>query len=371
MDRSVIHAITMPKWGMAMEEGTVTSWHRAVGSAVAAGDEIVDAESTKAAAGIEGAASGILRRIVARPGDIIPVGGLLGVIAAADVPEDAIDRFIAGFARPEAAPELAAGPMPERLMAGGRQVNVLRAGEGPASVLFIHGFGGDLSSWQFNQPALAERRCATIAFDLPGHGLSDPNVGGGSLTDLAQATRALIDAVAPGPLHLVGHSLGGAIAAAVAVDDPSRFASVTLIASAGLGPEIDAEYVAGFLAAKRRHDLRPVTARLFADQRLVTRAMLEELIRMKRLDGAEDALARIAGACFPAGRQADWSLRNRFAALAIPTQVIWGALDRIIPARHAAGLARVAVIEGAGHMVHVEKAAAVNGLLCRLVEGGT
>lgn len=361
----------MPKWGMAMEEGTVTSWHRAIGSAVVPGDEVVDAESTKAAAAIESAASGVLRRIVARPGDIVPVGGLLGVIAAADVTEDAIEQFVAGFARAEAKLESVSGPMPERLPIGRRRLNILRAGRGPASALFIHGFGGDLSSWQFNQPALAEHGHATIAFDLPGHGFSDPDVGTGSLGELAQATRELIDTLAPGTLHLVGHSLGGAIAMALTVDDPGRFASVSLIASAGLGPEIDREYVAGFLAAKRRNDLRPVIARLFADERLVTRAMLEELVRMKRIDGVEVALARIAEACFPAGRQVDWRLRAGFSSLAIPTQVIWGAVDRIIPVSHAAGLARCTVIENAGHMVHLEKPEAVNRLIRGIAEGGT
>lgn len=369
MSAPAIHAITMPKWGMAMEEGTVTTWHREIGSAITPGDEIVDAESSKAAAAIESSASGILRRIIARPGDVVPIGGLIGVIAAADVSEEAIEQFIAGFARPETARESSDGPMLERITVGGRRLNVLRAGEGPASVLFIHGFGGELSSWQFNQPALAELHCTTIAFDLPGHGLSDPDVGAGSLADLTLVTRELIEAIAPGPLHLIGHSLGGAIAAALAIANPARFASVSLIASAGLGPEIDAEYLAGFLAAKRRNDLRPVITRLFADERLVTRAMLEDLIRMKRIDGVEHALARIAGACFPDGHQVDWGLRDRFSSLSVPTQVIWGALDRIIPAHHAAGLARANIIEGAGHMVHLEKSTAVNRLLRRMIEG--
>lgn len=369
MSQPAIHAITMPKWGMAMDEGTVTAWHRQVGSAVAAGDEVVDAESTKAAAGIETTVSGILRRIIARPGDVVPVGGLIGVVANADVPEDAIERFVAAFASPEAAHESVAGPAPGRLDVGGRGFNVLRAGSGPATVLFIHGFGGDLSSWQFNQPALAEVPCSTIAIDLPGHGLSDPDVGSGSFADLVQATRDLIRELEADRLHLVGHSLGGAIAAALAVADPARFASLSLIASAGLGVEIDGDYISGFLTARRRNDLRPVIARLFADERLVTRAMLENLVRMKRIDGVERALARIAESCFPSARQADWGLRAALASLSLPTQVIWGAEDRVIPALHAASFARATIIEGAGHMVQIEKPRIVNDLLRQFVAG--
>lgn len=369
MSQSAIHAITMPKWGMAMDEGTVTAWHREVGSAVAAGDEVVDAESTKAVAGIESSVSGILRRIVAGPGDIVPVGGLIGVIASPDIPEDEIERFVAAFARPSAAPDSIAAPAPERLLVGERHLNVLRTGEGPASVLFIHGFGGDLSSWQLNQPVLAGLPCRTIAFDLPGHGLSDPDVGGGTLADLVLAVRGLIHELALERPHLVGHSLGGAIAAALATANPARFASVSLIASAGLGDEIDGDYLRGFLAARRRNDLRPAVTRLFADERFVTRAMLEDLVRMKRIDGIEQALIRIAGSCFPSGRQAGWGLRAGLLSLPIPTQVIWGDQDRIIPVEHAAAFTRSTVIEGAGHMVHIEKAARVNDLLCRFIAG--
>jgi pyruvate dehydrogenase E2 component (dihydrolipoamide acetyltransferase) len=369
MSQAAIHAITMPKWGMAMDEGTVTGWHRQVGSAVVAGDEVVDAESTKAAAGVESTVSGILRRIVARPGDVVPVGGLIGVIAAPEVPEDDIEQFVAAFVRPVATPDSAAHPAPERLLADRRHLNVLRSGEGPNTVLFIHGFGGDLSSWQFNQPVLAQLPCRTIAFDLPGHGLSDPDVGTGSLSDLVQAARDLIDILAPERLHLVGHSLGGAVAGALAVAEPARFASVSLIASAGLGPEIDGTYISGFLAAKRRNDLRPVIGRLFADERLVTREMLEDLVRMKRIDGVEPALARIADSCFPSGRQAGWGLGTALASLPVPTQLIWGAQDRIITAEHATGFAHATIIDGAGHMVHVEKAAIVNDLLHRFIAG--
>lgn len=369
MSQPAIHAITMPKWGMAMEEGTVTTWHRKIGSPISPGDEVVDAESTKAAAGIESAVAGILRRIVARPGDVVPVGGLVGVIAAPDVPEDMIDQFVAAFARPETLRDAVAAPDSERLLVRGRRLNVLRTGEGSTSVLLIHGFGGDLSSWQFNQPALAELPCSTIAFDLPGHGLSDPDVGSGSLADLVQVARDLIHQLALERPHLVGHSLGGAVAAALAIANPARFASISLIASAGLGPEIDSSYISGFLAAKRRNDLRPVIARLFADERLVTRAMLEDLVRMKRIDGIEPALARIAESCFPSGKQAGWALRAALASLPIPVQVIWGAQDRIIPAQHAAGFAHATIIEDAGHMVHIEKPAAVNQLLRSMVKG--
>ena len=75
-----ILAVTVPKWGMAMEEGTVTAWHVEEGAPVAEGDEVLDVESTKIANAIEARAGGVLRRRVAAVGATLPVGGLLAVI---------------------------------------------------------------------------------------------------------------------------------------------------------------------------------------------------------------------------------------------------------------------------------------------------
>ena len=73
MSDGQIHALTMPKWGMAMDEGTVTAWHVAEGAAVEAGVELLDVESTKIANAIEAKQAGILRRCVAAVGDTLPV----------------------------------------------------------------------------------------------------------------------------------------------------------------------------------------------------------------------------------------------------------------------------------------------------------
>jgi pyruvate dehydrogenase E2 component (dihydrolipoamide acetyltransferase) len=362
MTDSAIHAITMPKWGMAMQEGTVTGWHRAQGQPVATGDEVVDAESTKAAAAIESRVSGVLSRIVAQPGDVVPVGGLIGVIATGDVPEAEIDEFVARFEIPAAEYEEQNEPSPTRVAIGARYLNVLEFGAGDPPVLFIHGFGGDHTSWQFNLPTIAQDR-RTIALDLPGHGLSSPEVGEGTIVALGEAVRELMDVRDLRAIHLVGHSLGGAIAVHLAATQPHRCASLTLIASAGLGPDIDDNYIAQFLAARRHRDLRPAVMRLFASDRLVTRAMLEAIIRARRIDGIEAALGRIADACFPAGRQAERHLADAVRGLAVPVQLIWGADDRIIPPSHAAGVGRTTVIPAAGHMVHMEQPDRVNALL--------
>jgi pyruvate dehydrogenase E2 component (dihydrolipoamide acetyltransferase) len=139
-----------------------------------------------------------------------------------------------------------------------------------------------------------------------------------------------------------------------------------LIGSAGLGPDIDGAYIEGFLAAKRRKDLKPVIARLFSDERFVTEPLLEQLIRMKRIDGVEPALRRIAAAAFPKGRQA-LDLRSAVSALPMPVRLIWGDADAIIPAAHAESVGRSTILRGIGHMAHVERPAEVAALVRGLV----
>jgi pyruvate dehydrogenase E2 component (dihydrolipoamide acetyltransferase) len=110
---SNIHAIAVPKWGIEMTEGTLTGWSKEVGDSIAKGDEVFDMESDKIINVWEAPVDGVLRRRLAEEGDSLPVGTLLGVIAAADVDDAEIDRFIAEFgggAEPAAEPEAAAAP---------------------------------------------------------------------------------------------------------------------------------------------------------------------------------------------------------------------------------------------------------------------
>ena len=206
--------------------------------------------------------------------------------------------------------------MPTTIEAGGRRLRYLEmgAGEGPP-VVFIHGFGGDLYSWQFNQEALAEGH-VTYALDLPGHGGSTKDLGSGHVHvgALAAAVIDFMDAKAIAEAHLVGHSLGGAVALDLALNHPERVASATLVCSAALGPEINMAYIDGFMQAKRRKQLQPVLEMLVADPATVSRDMIEEVLKYKRLDGVEAALDRIAGTIFAGGRQA-LELKGRLGAL--------------------------------------------------------
>ena len=78
--------IGMPKWGLSMTEGTVVEWLVEEGTELGSGDEVVEVESEKINNAVESPAPGTLRRQVAKEGEVIPVGGLLGVIADASFP---------------------------------------------------------------------------------------------------------------------------------------------------------------------------------------------------------------------------------------------------------------------------------------------
>src|SRR5262249_60062727 len=155
-------------------------------------------------------------------------------------------------------------------------------------VLLVHGYGGDRNSWLFLQEPLAARH-RVYALDLPGHGTSSKDVGDGSVGTLAGAVLGVLDAIGAGRAHLVGHSLGGAVAVAAAARDPARISSLTLIAPSGFGPQVNADYLRGFAGAQKRREIKPVVGQLFADESLVTRQLDDHLLAYKRLDGREAA----------------------------------------------------------------------------------
>lgn len=368
-----MQAITMPKWGLAMEEGTVVAWQAAEGSEVAAGDEILEIETTKITNVFESPASGTLRRCLVREGETVPVGALLAVVAGGEVADAEIDAFVADFqanfavAAEEAAEQ---APQPETLIAAGRQINYLAMGpEAGTPLVLIHGFGGDLNNWLFNQPTLAEGR-RVYALDLPGHGRSAKDVGNGGMALLAETLAGFLDALSIERAHLAGHSMGGALALAFALDSPGRVASLTLVAPGGLGPEINMDYIGGFIAAGRRKEMKAALQLLVADPELISRDMIEDVLKYKRLDGVEAALKTLAGALFPEGRQQPFPV-DRLARLDVPAQAIWGEADRILPAAQAAALPSQVVLHllpAVGHMPHMEAAAEVNRLIAALAD---
>ncbi|MQA06309.1 MAG: acetoin dehydrogenase dihydrolipoyllysine-residue acetyltransferase subunit [Streptosporangiales bacterium] len=355
-----IHKVTMPKWGLSMTHGKVIEWLVAEGDEVAAGTELADIETEKIAGTLEAADAGVVRRFVADVGADVPVSATIALVAPADVPDSEIDAAAAAAAEEVAAGTLAVdeGPVVSTVEVAGRTLSYVTAGEEGETVVLVHGYGGDANSWLFVQEPLAAKH-VVHAVDLPGHGASSKDVGDGSLATLAEVVLGFLDAAGTGRAHLVGHSLGGAVIAAAAAQAPERVASLTLVAPAGCGTEADAEYLRGFAGAQSRRDLKPLVGRLFADSGQVTRQLVDDLLKYKRLDGVDAALHRLVDTLLDGDRQRIDTVAT-LTQLSVPVTVVWGAADQILPAAHAENVrrarpdAKVTVVPDAGHMVHME-----------------
>ncbi|MBV9567654.1 MAG: acetoin dehydrogenase dihydrolipoyllysine-residue acetyltransferase subunit [Hyphomicrobiales bacterium] len=240
----------------------------------------------------------------------------------------------------------------------------LRRGEGPP-VILIHGFGADLNAWRL---FLASARLGSpvLGIDLPGHG--------GSAKSLVASFDAMVDAVAamlrtesPVALHLAGHSLGGAVAAALSRREGIKALSLFLVAPAGLGPEISADFISRLARARIASELEPLIAQLVTDPAVLGPSFIKATLQHRRNgDGALDDLGALL---FPEGRQS-FSIRSTFDSLAIPAKIVVGARDRIIPPGHTVGLPGHVAIHSfpeLGHMPHVEAPMVVARLLKELM----
>ena len=352
--------VTMPKWGLAMRLGKITAWVIAEGDQVQVGDDLADIETEKIAGTLEAADAGTVRRLIAHVGEDVPVSGTIALIARAEVSDEDLDAAVAeARAVIDAGVPDDAGDVPEVETAdvGGRKISYAGAGADGDVILLVHGYGGDRNSWLFLQEPLAARY-RVYALDLPGHGTSAKDVGDGALGVLADAVTGVLDALGAARAHLVGHSMGGAVVLAVAARDPGRIASLTLIAPSGFGAEINAGYLRGFADAQTRRELKPVVSQLFADDSLVTRQLVDDVLAYKRLDGVDEALHALVDALLDGDAQrAEGTAAVAALGGAVPVTVVWGSADRIIPAAQAEAVTGAVrhLIDGAGHMPHMER----------------
>jgi pyruvate dehydrogenase E2 component (dihydrolipoamide acetyltransferase) len=354
-----------------MEQGTLAAWNKQPGDRVAAGEEVCDVETEKIAGGMESPAAGILRRQVASVGDELPIGALLGVIADESASEAEIDAFVANFElAPEEESEGGDAPpeaAPEHIGIAGRRVrHLVQTGQGTPVVL-VHGFGGNLENWILNQGALAAAGRTVAAIDLPGHGESLKTVDEGSLDELASAVLAYLDFMGFGEAHLVGHSMGAAVCLTVQRRAPGRVKSLALIAPAGVGQSVNQDYIRAFTEAQTRRQLKPVLEQLFADSSFVTRQLVDDTLKYKRLEGMTEALRVIAGSSLGDAGGALQELAEQ-----VPVIVIWGSADRVIPAPEPEQWQQTAVdfhlLDGMGHMVMVEASGEVNRQLAEFLD---
>jgi pyruvate dehydrogenase E2 component (dihydrolipoamide acetyltransferase) len=248
------------------------------------------------------------------------------------------------------------------LTANGRRVYCVTEGSGDEVFVLVPGYAADHTTWLMTQPALAARG-KVYAPDLPGAGLSSLDVGPGDIAFFAGIVHALLDHAGIARAHLVGHSMGAAIAVAVAARDVRRVSALTLIGPGGIDPYINMPFISGFPLVRNMAEARVMMEMLVANPRLISPEMLRLAVAYTTTPGVPEALETIAAATFP-GHQT-YLYKDWLAGLGVPAHIIWGAEDAIVHPV-ATGLApeiRVDVIPKAGHLVHLEQAPAVNRLI--------
>jgi pimeloyl-ACP methyl ester carboxylesterase len=257
----------------------------------------------------------------------------------------------------------------------GHRVGYRMAGRGPAVVL-VHGLAGSSTTWREVMPTLASGH-TVIAPDLLGHGESAKPRGDYSLGAHASGVRDLLVALGIERATFVGHSLGGGIAMQLAYQYPQRAERLVLVASGGLGKEVNlllravalpgSELVMPVLLSGQMH-------RAFdAVGELLGRLGLKLSVRQKEIWKSYTGLSEVGGRTAfihtvrsvidPMGQRV--SAHDRlYLAAEVPTLVVWGTGDQIIPVEHAYAAhalmpgSRLQVIEGAGHFLPFENAPA-------------
>jgi len=253
----------------------------------------------------------------------------------------------------------------------GHRMTFLIAGDGPA-VALIHGVAGRASQWQ-KVIELLSRSYTVVAPDLLGHGESAKPRGDYSLGAHAAGIRDLLVALGLTRASIVGHSFGGGIAMQFAYQFPERCERMVLVASGGLGDEVHAllraatlpgsEFVLPLLAHPRLLAVVGMLPRGLGRLGLRTGPDLTEMARayqsLSKAEARSAFIQTLRGVIDPSGQRINASDRLYLAAQ-MPSMVIWGARDRIIPVAHAQvaheGMpgSRLEIFDSAGHFPQLD-----------------
>lgn len=214
------------------------------------------------------------------------------------------------------------------------------------------------------QPFAARRPAAGAGGGPAGPRGSTLDVGEGRIGAFAPWLVRVLNALEIPRAHIVGHSMGGYVALELAQHAPERVASLSLIASAGLGPDFDLAFLRRVTALSSVADGEACAARLFAQPSPLAERIGEVLFAQAADPARRAALERIVAGSFATAaerwRPVDWG------AFAMPIQLLWGREDRIIPLPPRDRLppsAPLHLFDNTGHLPHSEAATPVTAIL--------
>ncbi len=262
-------------------------------------------------------------------------------------------------------------PPLEHVMIHGREVAFRVAGSGPVVVL-VHGMAGCSETWRHVMPALATR-FTVLAPDLIGHGSSSKRASEYSIGAHANVLRDWLAALGHDHATFVGQSFGGGVVMQLAYQFPERCERLVLVSSGGLGREVSA-LLRGLSAPGVEHvfplvcspTLRDAGARLAAwlgSAVVRPSPIVEEVWRCYAAlaDGeTRRAFFRTLRAVVDPGGQTVCAIDRLYLASRMPTLIVWGARDALIPPSHGVAAhaaipgSRLEIFEHVGHFPHCE-----------------
>jgi pimeloyl-ACP methyl ester carboxylesterase len=261
----------------------------------------------------------------------------------------------------------------------GARVNTIELGAGPA-LLFVHGLSGSWQNWLEQLPELAQDH-RVIAVDLPGFGASPMPYEQISIAGYARILDALLEQLGVRTAAVVGNSMGGFVAAELAISAPSRVQRLVLVSAAGISTHNDIRTRVALPALQRGERIAAASAAWLASKSdaFVRRprlrwALMNVVARHPERLPAPLAAEQVRGAGKPGFVQAlqsiyDYPIRERLPQIGCPTLVVWGERDLLISVHDADVFvelipnARKVIYKDTGHVAMLERPAAFNALL--------
>jgi len=253
----------------------------------------------------------------------------------------------------------------------GHKVGYRTAGSGPVVVL-VHGMAGSSATWRHVMPALA-RRCTVVAPDLLGHGASVGARGEYSVSGHANLLRDLLAALGHEHATLVGQSFGGGVVMQLAYQAPEQCERLVLVSSGGLGREVGlllrglsvpgSDLLLPIFCSARLRDAGLRVARWLGRAGVRAAPVVEEIWRSYASlaePEARRAFFRTLRSVIDPGGQAVSASDRLYLSSHVPTLIVWGARDKIIPVDHGHAAheaipgSRLAVFDDTGHYPHCE-----------------